>query len=74
MEKYLAAGPMGRSCPCAIASSRSVRAFRMGPGLIVGRTMTVIVTDDGLVVANAARLSTTRAWPSWTPWGPSGTW
>jgi hypothetical protein len=31
--------------------------FRMGPGMSIGRTMTVVVGDDGLVIFNAVRLS-----------------
>ena len=31
--------------------------FRMGPGMTIGRTMTVLVAGDGLVVLNAVRLS-----------------
>ena len=31
--------------------------FRMGPGITIGRTMTVVTTDDGLVVLNAVRLT-----------------
>ncbi len=32
-------------------------SFGMGPGVIIGRTMTVVDTGDGLVVLNAVRLS-----------------
>lgn len=32
-------------------------AFRMGPGVIIGRTMTVVDTRDGLVILNAVRLT-----------------
>lgn len=32
-------------------------SFRMGPGVMIGRTMTVLASDDGLVVLNAIRLS-----------------
>ena len=32
-------------------------AFRMGPGVIIARTMTVLTGEDGLVVLNAIRLS-----------------
>jgi hypothetical protein len=36
----------------------SVRsAFRMGPGVTISRTMTLVRVDDGLAVFNAARLS-----------------
>lgn len=31
--------------------------FRMGPGVVISRTMTVVKGDDGLIVLNAARLS-----------------
>jgi len=31
--------------------------FRMGPGVVISRTMTVVQADDGLTVMNAARLS-----------------
>lgn len=30
--------------------------FRMGPGMMTGRTMTVLTSDDGLVVLNATRM------------------
>ena len=32
-------------------------AYAMGPGVVIGRTMTVIDSGDGLVVLNATRLS-----------------
>ena len=36
----------------------SVRSgFRMGPGVVISRTMTIVQADDGLVLLNAARLS-----------------
>lgn len=36
----------------------SVRgAFKMGPGVVIGRTMAVLESDDGLVILNATRLS-----------------
>jgi hypothetical protein len=31
--------------------------FRMGPGVVISRTMTILETGDGLAVLNAARLS-----------------
>lgn len=31
--------------------------FRMGPGMTIGRTMTIVTAPDGLVVFNAVRLS-----------------
>ncbi len=35
-------------------------SFRMGPGAIIARTMTVLTGDEGLVVLNAVRLSDER--------------
>src|SRR3954447_24916246 len=36
----------------------SVRSgFRMGPGVVISRTMTIVQADDGLALLNAARLS-----------------
>jgi hypothetical protein len=32
-------------------------AYRMGPGMIISRTMTIVTNPDGLVVLNAIRLS-----------------
>ena len=31
--------------------------FRMGPGMTIGRTMTIVAAPDGLVIFNAVRLS-----------------
>lgn len=46
-------GPFIEVCP----SVRLVRGtFRMGPGLVISRTMTVVDLDDGACVINAVRL------------------
>jgi hypothetical protein len=47
-------GPITQVLP-GVFSVRS--GFRMGPGVTISRTMTLLQADDGLVVLNAARLS-----------------
>ncbi len=47
-------GPLLRVCE----GVHCVRgAFRMKPGVVVGRTMTIVETADGLVVMNAVRMT-----------------
>src|SRR5689334_17709745 len=52
--KALAHGPISK----VIDGVHVVRGgFQMGPGIVIGRTMTIVETSDGLAVLNAMRLT-----------------